>query len=177
MEAKPLQHEYGRGMLDCAHDPASHIYPPTPSPVKARVRMGPSLTRCGRETWPGPPGNTPSPSKCTGTPLAGNMHPRVWGGCRDTASRWSGEHPPISAIWGGPRNHVDILGWLSAFTLEETGHVPTTFLPSGIQRYRGNWKHQTQSWPSSAIHQEARLSPTSHIPQPGCMPVAPQHQL
>lgn len=40
MEAKPLQHEYGRGMLDCVRDPASHIYPHPHPQIKLESGWG-----------------------------------------------------------------------------------------------------------------------------------------
>lgn len=136
-----------------------------PFPNKSRACMEPSLTRCGRETWLGPQGNTPSPSKCTGTPLAGNMHPHVWVGCKHTASRWSVEHPShICHLWRSLHPRGYLVG--AAFTLKEVDHVPFTILINGVQRYFSNWKYQTETWPNlkvSAIHQEARLSYNSHI--------------
>ena len=150
----------------------SHIPYPLSAPTKSRGWMGPSLTRNGRETWPGPQGSTPSLSKCMGTPLAESRHPHVWAGCKDTVGRWSGEHPFISATCGRPCSHMDALGWLlSIYPGRQwtcTYHHPApaqwgSELPQQLE-------HERQAWPRSevsAIHREARLSSTSHTPRPG----------
>lgn len=137
---------------------------PSSLPTESRAWMGPSLTRCNRETRPGPQGNIPSPSKCTGIPLAGNMHPHVWVGCRDTASTCSGKHPSHichlckilhpCGYTGVPLRNYSRRHWswpLHPAAAQWSSEVP--------------WKSQTQTWPNLEVcHQEARLSSTSHIP-------------
>jgi hypothetical protein len=94
----PIQHTFNTNMNmveDQIHDNVFHIHV---LPRKTKVCSGSSLTRYGRETSPGPRGSTLSPSKCMGTPLVGNMHLRVWAGCKDTVSKWSGEYPYPSLI-------------------------------------------------------------------------------
>ena len=168
------------GMLDCTHDHASHIHPHPQQ--KAEPGWGPHLPgMAGRHDLVPREVLLPLPSAWallwqeTGIPVSEQaIRTQQAGGQESTL--------PISVTCGGPCIHMDALEWLSAFTLEDSDHVPTTILllPSGVQRYLGNWKNQRQTWPSSevsAIHQEARLSSTSHMPphtrQPGWMPVVP----
>lgn len=156
-------------MLDCTHDHASHIHPHPQQ--KAEPGWGPHLPGvAGRHDLVPREVLLPLPSAWallwqeTGIPVSEQAKRTQQAGGQESTL-------PISVTCGGPCIHTDAPEWLSAFTLEESGHVPTSILllPSGVQRYLGNWKNQRRTWPSSevsAIHQEARLISTSHMLPP-----------
>ena len=143
-------------MLDRAQDPASHIHLPTPSPVKARAWVG--LTHQvwqGDMTWS--PGKYSFPFQVHGHSSGRKHASPCLRRLRGQSKRGSGEHPShFCHLWRTlqPPGYPGVA--LSVFPRRDC--LLTALLSVEVWKYPGNWKNQTQTWPSlevSAIHQEA----------------------